>query len=703
MPEPQRQKGWQPESTVIVLPQEHLLFSVLHALPEGIEQVNVTMGYPLRNTPLYHLIEQLLDMQQHARKYKDGRVRFHYRNVLALLRHPYLYYPTTEQSDFNIAEIEQRNKIYIDFEEDGLQKDQHFYPLIFQRIEEGPALITYLMEVLRLLYDTLSYTDEDAAEEPETEATEPERQAAADQADNTDQAADQGLPFEQECIYQFYTQLQRLQEVLVGQGLAAEGQPKVELTLATFLKLFRQLIKNLRLPFTGEPLSGLQIMGLFETRNLDFQHVIILSMNEGAWPPETNPHSFIPYNLRKGFGLPVADQQEALYSYLFYRLLQRAQNVHVLYNTEDTGRLNGEMSRYLQQIKYTSPLPLHQQVLANSIQLQPPPVISIDKSPAVMESLLQYTNAHTARQKWLTPSAINLFLYCKLRFYYRYVALLYEAEAVQEEIDAPLFGNLLHYALEHLYDTYIKEVNKGNRTIAKEDFPELKNRLMASIQAAFKKEYGIPPNREYVYEGRNVIARDIIRKVAARIINHDQSQAPFTIIGLEADKEDGYYHHFPISTSAGKYTVALRGIIDRIDEKDGTVRVIDYKTGKDDKVFTTIESLFDANDPARNKAAMQTLLYGMLYIRDAEAKDGPVMPGLYNYKDLFGQRFDLMLQQKDGSKLQPLLDMRPLLPQFEAGLRQLLQQVFDPAQPFTQTTDLRKCSYCPYANLCHRD
>lgn len=663
-------EAFDPEKTVVILPQEGLLFPVLHALPPDLRSVNVTMGYPLRTTPLYNLLERLVAMQQSLRTRKDGTLLYHHSHVLAILRHPYIYFATAEASQENIREIERENRVYIDITD--LPQTHAIYEIIFKQVGEGRALITYLLQVLEMIHARVKPGGEDA--DP------------GEEKDNT------LISVEREYVYHFYVQLKRLRELLEREA--------IQLTFQTFLKLFRQVIRNLRLPFTGEPLRGLQVMGMLETRNLDFDNVIILSMNEGSWPPDMSSHSFIPYNLRRAFGMPTVDHQDAIYSYLFYRLLQRAKRVHFFYNTEDTSRLSSEMSRYLQQLIYESGLSIREHILSNEPRVQAPLAISIPKDDSIFASLDRFLHGRPESSR-LTPSAINVYLACRLRFYYRYVARLIESDQVTEDIDAPLFGNLLHNSMEILYEAYMEE--KGRKEIVKEDIKPLKDRLDGAITLAFKREYGVKPEKRYDFEGRNIIAREIIRQMAARILDYDEAHTPFEIIGLETQGEEGFYMNLPIHTRGQQEQVQLRGIIDRIDRLGDTVRVIDYKTGKDKQAFASIDSLFDRDDAQRNKAAMQTFLYSMLYVH-REGTAAPVMPGLFNVKDLFKDNFDIRLEHKEGrGKGEKIEDVRPWLAPFGEKLTALLTEIWDPATPFDQTTDEKQCRNCPYNHLCHRD
>ena len=673
----EKQSSIQLEKTAIVLPEEHMLFPALHAIPEhftlpdgstlDIDRINVTMGYPLRNTPLYSLMETLLDLQQSLRSSGKNTV-FHYRRVLSVLRHPYVYYYNSKLAKANIEYIEKRNKVYISPK--SLEKDEQLYPALFRRVEKVNDAFDYLLDILLAINSSI---DEENYEQP---------------------------TLEQEYIYQFFTQLKRLRELI--------GQQSVELSLPVFLKLFRQILVNLRLPFSGEPLRGLQIMGVLETRNLDFENLFILSTNEGSFPPAPGHNSFIPYNLRRGYGLPTSEREDSIYAYIFFSMIQRAKNVHIFYNTETGFNMNGEMSRYLYQLLFESGLPVYRQVLSNQAQLAKSLPVTIAKSPEVLQILQKYVVRQDSSYSRLTPSALNTYLDCRLRFYYKYVAGISEADEVQEDVNAMVFGNLLHRSMELVYKQFMQQ--EGRPLVEPEDFPRLKKLAETVIDQTFQEHYG--ETESFDFEGKNLIVRSVVRKFINAILSCDQQYAPFEIISLEADEdnssdtdtESGFKLDLPVLPEGQQpLTIGLKGIIDRVDRKEDKVRVIDYKTGKDTKRFVSIPSLFDREDPKRNKAVMQTLFYGLLYQNKYPEEEARIIPGLYNSKELFSKGFDVKLEiQVARNKYEAIHDIKPLASTFRSHLQDLLAEIFDPAQTFDQTEELQKCGYCQFRGLCHR-
>jgi len=303
-----------PNKTAIVLADEDLLVPILHSVPDSIDNVNITMGYPVNNTPIYSLLEHLIDLQKNAKATKT-ETRFYYKNVLAVLSHQYVNSQFQEEANQLIQFIKTNNKIVISNIE---LASCVFFQSLFIKVDSYQDLSEYLLNILHHIYNSLKKTgNEDTIHNPS---------------------------LEKEYIYHIYLSINRLKEVLEEQN--------IPIKMETYIRLVRKIIRNLRVPFTGEPLSGLQIMGILETRLLDFENLFICSMSEGVLPKTEASLSFVPYSLRKGFGLPTIEHQDAIYAYYFYRLIQRAKNVTLMYNSSSDGMKTGEMSRFLYQLKF---------------------------------------------------------------------------------------------------------------------------------------------------------------------------------------------------------------------------------------------------------------------------------------------------------------------------------------------------------------
>lgn len=650
-------KGMKPEETLIVLPDEKLLLPVLHSISPGIEKLNVTMGFPLSSTPVFNFVELIIDLQINR---KDDH--FNHRQVLALLGHPYVVAADAASSQAKRKEILRNNWVHIP--KSYLATEVMLHRVIFHELDlagvQQPLshLTRYLKAIIAEIGSLKSIGDLD-----------------------------------KEYAFHFIKFFNRLDEVFAGEtNLSASSERSQNVShLKSFLRLFRQLIRVNKIPFSGEPLRGLQIMGVLETRNLDYKNVFILSLNEGAFPALSGKGSYIPFSIRKAYKLPTVEHQDAIYSYLFYRVLQRAENISLFYNSETDVLGQGEMSRYLQQLLFESGIPIEKKVLHNPIQPQGILPIAFPKDKQVMEQLVRL-NEGNSYFKGISPSALNTYIECRLKFYLRHVAKIREADEVEEELDARVLGNFLHDVMENFY----KEIRDRKKTSLVEagDFAAFEQRVDRLIDKVFIHTYRLDPSKKVQYEGQRLVVREIVKRFAHRIIEIDSKHAPFHIEGLE---HEGLT--FTVKLDLPPYKAVVGGKIDRVDRKDDQVRVIDYKTGKDKLNFESISSLF-LRDSKRNKAAFQTLLYALLYRKNFLRSDKPVqlVPGLINRLNLFDDDFTFGLRiGKD-----QITDVTGILPEFEQHLKALFEDIFNPEQQFDQTSDLENCKFCPYTSICYR-
>jgi hypothetical protein len=645
------------EQTVVILPDEQLLFPVLNYLPPAVGSVNVTMGYLVKNAPVYIFLEAVLDLQRYTKRIGDD-LFFYHKPAKELLSSVYLHHLNPAFCKQVIRDSTLQNQVHLPAE--VLANGGELFSLVF-RVYHPETVLSGLQGIMLALSRQLS---EEA--------------------------------LERSYLFQCYRQLNRLKEVFDGRDGKLPG-------MDLMLRIFRQLFRQIRIPFEGEPLRGLQVMGVLESRNLDFKRVIICQMNEGSFPPSGTLNSMIPYNLRRAFGLPVQEQNDAVYSYTFYRLLHRAEEVHLIYTTSGSEGKPAEKSRYLLQLAEEltgEQIKKREEVVFAPVDARNAPEITIAKSDAVMQALDRYMfSPDRDSPVAFSPSALNTWLDCRLKFYFMYIAGITETEEVKEGVDAAIFGNLIHGALENLYLGFI--ARKKRTTLEAVDFPGLKPFVGPAIEKAIRKQYFLEENQEVKVEGHLAIVRDLLYNYMLQVLKWDEQQAPFQIISLEADKR--YRAQLEIKTASGPKSVALGGIIDRVDLQNGVVRLMDYKSGKDEKQFSSIASLFDRDDKNRNKAAMQTFFYGFLFRQNFPDNTRPVRPALVNLRDIFLSEFTPYLVEKE-AKAAPVevTDYADYQEDFEAGLRGLLEEIVDPEVPFDQTSDLRKCGYCPYRTLCGR-
>jgi hypothetical protein len=624
--------------TVIVLPDEGMLLPMMHSLPGELRDINVTMGFPLRDTPLFNLLDQVIEMQVRKRS-----TSFNHRQVSVILGHAYFLTLAEQEAQEKITQIVRNNRVYVPIEE--LSGSDPVFAIVFKPVDASQAT-AHLLEIVEHLGSRL--TDK--------------------------------KNFDREYAFHFHQHISRLHSIFAASEKAPDWRG--------FQKLFRQVMMMQKIPFTGEPLRGLQIMGVLETRNLDFDNVIILSLNEGQLPSPPRQGSYVPHAIRRAYGLPTWEHQDAIYAYLFYRLLQRASNISFYYSTEPDVVGNGEMSRYLQQVIIESKLPIQKKVLHNPIHVHAVHPVAVEKTPAVMQSLDRFVNV-TPEMRSLSPSSLNDYIECSLRFYLKQVAQMKEADEVEEDVDARILGSILHDVAFWLYEE-LKGIRNG--VVNPEDLNVSDERIDKLIDRAFREFYHMKDEEPVVYEGKRIVVKEIVRTFLRKVLERDADHAPFEIRMLEQDFNE------TIDLPSGK-RVRIGGKIDRADASRGTVRVVDYKTGNDDLKFDNIESLFDG-EKKHNKAAFQTILYAYVYFLHHNSPTEKIQPGLMNRNSLFGKDFKFGL--KAGGEKEPMEDVKPMLQEFGQRLHKVVEEIFDPAVPFTQTSNTKSCTWCLYKSLCRR-
>lgn len=636
--------------TAVVLCDEELLLPVLMSLPGDTEEINVTMGYPMKNTPVFSFTDALLRLHHHVRPVREGGISFYHKDVMAILLHPYFRKIAGNSAGELTAEILKSNLIMVEQNLFTGELEQR----IFRSVERASGLVDYLREIFNLILDQLAGLEE-------------QMQTALDR----------------EFIFRLLTHLNKLDTLLIQ---------RPSITKAILERLLRKTLTGLRIPFEGEPLSGLQVMGILETRLLDFRHVILLSMNEETMPASHTSQSNIPYSLRLAFHMPAREDMDAIYAYYFYRLLQRAEKVDLLYNSGSEGVKSGEMSRYLHQVIFERGTGVIRPGLEVKTREIPP--VEVDHTQEIDKKLEVYI-LDQENGRYLSPSAINTYIDCSLKFYLRYLAGIGEPDQVEEEIGAAGFGTVVHDTLQLLY-TEIAERNNQQITIKELKALVHSDQAERVLREVFIRHHFRGRKRGKL-EGRNIIMFQVMLRYLVKIIHTDLSMAPFTLVSAE----DRFERSLQIETGKGPLVIRLGGKIDRVDRVGNVLRVIDYKTGGASQEFPSLESLFDTGQRSRNAAAMQTLLYAWLV--DASYPGEQILPGLYIMKALFGEQFDPALVMKSGGQGGRVDSFGELEEEFLEQLKGVLQRLYDPDTPFTQRENDQKCSYCDFAALCSRN
>lgn len=646
------------KETAVVLCNEALLQPVLHSLPAEVKHVNITMGFPLSQTPVYSFLIALLELHTHGFNFKSGRYTF--QSVVTLLKHPYTR-QLTGQAELLEKELTRNNRFYPLPGELG--KDE-FLTRLFTPLSGNLNLCIRLSETLQQVASIY--------------------QANTSGTEDTD-AFNQ---LYRESLFKAYTTINRFRTLIEEDELTVQSE--------TFRRLLVKVLSATNIPFHGEPAIGMQVMGVLETRNLDFRHLVLLSVNEGQLPKSGGDSSFIPYNLRKAFGMTTIEHKIAVYAYYFYRLLQRAERITLMYNTSSDGLNRGEWSRFMLQFLIEWPHPITRQFLEAGQSPQGTSPITVEKTPDVMRRMQSLFDVRANPKAKFSPSALNYYLDCPLKFYYRYVAGLSAPDEVSAEIDSATFGSIFHYAAEHIY----KDLTTHGKVINKEALETLLRnevKLQDYVDTAFKKLFfNVPQNEKPEYNGVQLINSAVIARYLKQLLQNDLRYAPFTFIASEMEVDEP----IDIQTPKGVIKSRIGGIIDRMDSKDGTLRIVDYKTGGDADTPPHVESLF-IPDKKRSNYVFQTFLYAAIMCRKQPTMK--IAPALLYIHRAATETYSLVIQMGEPRKPKEAVeDFSKYEKEYRERLQGLLEEIFNPEKSFTQTEIIEKCTYCDFKALCKR-
>ena len=646
------------KETAVVLCNEALLQPVLHSLPAEVKHVNITMGFPLSQTPVYSFLIALLELHTHGFNFKSGRYTF--QSVVTLLKHPYTR-QLTGQAELLEKELTRNNRFYPLPGELG--KDE-FLTRLFTPLSGNLNLCIRLSETLQQVASIY--------------------QANTSGTEDTD-AFNQ---LYRESLFKAYTTINRFRTLIEEDELTVQSE--------TFRRLLVKVLSATNIPFHGEPAIGMQVMGVLETRNLDFRHLVLLSVNEGQLPKSGGDSSFIPYNLRKAFGMTTIEHKIAVYAYYFYRLLQRAERITLMYNTSSDGLNRGEWSRFMLQFLIEWPHPITRQFLEAGQSPQGTSPITVEKTPDVMRQMQSLFDVRANPKAKFSPSALNYYLDCPLKFYYRYVAGLSAPDEVSAEIDSATFGSIFHYAAEHIY----KDLTTHGKVINKEALETLLRnevKLQDYVDTAFKKLFfNVPQNEKPEYNGVQLINSAVIARYLKQLLQNDLRYAPFTFIASEMEVDEP----IDIQTPKGVIKSRIGGIIDRMDSKDGTLRIVDYKTGGDADTPPHVESLF-IPDKKRSNYVFQTFLYAAIMCRKQPTMK--IAPALLYIHRAATETYSPVIQMGESRKPKEAVeDFSKYEKEYRERLQGLLEEIFNPEKSFTQTEIIEKCTYCDFKALCKR-
>lgn len=643
----------------VVLGDETLLFPVLQTIPALFPDdsgqalpVNVTMGFPLISSGIYGFADLYLSVQE-AYLIKTSPTVY-YRQVEAFLSHPLTGLPELTRNTL-LRDILLEGLVEVPVAE--LVQVGELSTLFFAPLTDSLQAITQLYAAFELILY---------------------RQLDAGLLQKTDS----------ELLARVLKELNQLID-----ALSAFAD---RLSVSFVLALIRKVLQGISVPLEGEPLQGIQIMGLLESRGLDFEHVYVLGVTEGHLPKTSRTPSFIPDSIRRAYDLPVPENQDAISAYMFYRLLQRSESLSLVYNGQTDSNNSGEPSRFLRQLEFESNYQFTYIQQDQDIALQGKIRFEVPKAGEVLANLNRYLQGKGVQPIGFSASALKTYLTCPMQFFFKYVAGLKEAVEIKENIEARTIGTIVHAVMEDFYRELMSSdprITRERIAASRKGIPEL------SRQAFIRELLGKNTAADYMVKGMQEVVLAIVEKYVKQILDHDEKVAPFTLIELE-NKQD-YTLSFPVVIGGESESLLFKAIIDRVDEKGGITRIVDYKTGSDELKFTSVEGVFETDTAKPNMAMVQTMFYTYIY-EQVRGVDG-VEPNLYLVKTLGGpkSREQAKTVFNQGSKVQLQAEtLAGCKADFELALRTKIEEIFNPELPFRQTAVDSNCDYCPYRSVC---
>ena len=672
--------------SAVVLCDEKMLQSMLHSMPEKDAdgtpfKMNVTMGFPLIQTPAAGLVMTLLELHV----FGDRNGKWYYTYVANVLKHPYTVRMTGGKSAVLLDEIKDKHQFFVDPEK--FQTDP-FLNRIFCHQKDIDGLLAMLSQAMQEI--ALSYVNADT------------------------RSFD--IQLYQESLYSSYTLLNRLAAIRAMVRTDEEFLTVRDNDMSTdhYLKLIRQMMQSTSVPFHGEPAEGLQIIGLLETRCLDFENVVITGMNDENIPKAVKRTSFIPYTLREAHGMTTFEARASLYAYSFYHLIQRASDITLVYNNSVDELSKGDMSRFMTQLlveqdeMFGGNLTIEQTALEAKVQTSSRKNLSVRKTDEVMERLIKRFTGRI-----LSPSAINSYITCPFKFYLEKVAALKPDDDISEEVGNDVFGDIFHHTMEHLYKPLAKKI------LLSDTFQKLKEnerQIEQYVDDGFRKYFfKVEPFDPVTYNGEQMLNRTVIIEYVKKQLDYDAHLCPLRIDAVENDD-----HKMEIRI--GEHSFILGGIIDRIDTiRVGTSqerhRIVDYKTSATPQGFSTVDELFDSQRERRAYHILQAFYYSDIY---TESTEQPVAPALMYIKPASIPQTDgtedesiikCAADQESGSEKKksrqpktPVLDFATQMKQeFHERMTAVINEMFSKDVDFTQTTNLHACTYCDFKQICGRE
>lgn len=654
------------DKIAVVLANEKLLWPILKLLPDAVEHVNITMEYPIKYTPAYSFIELVLKIHLLFENQNTTRKHIYYSDFLNLLRHPFF---TTYTNTLSLQ-----------------KKNNEIIQLI---IDKNYAFITHVLlkEIYEEDYNKLASVFEPWISSP-VAVNELSKLLNVVQSTHLTSDLNNYKSTELEYLFVLIKNFNIINNYVVRYSYYQ--------SLKALKVLLRQVIGSASAAFIGEPLKGIQIMGVLETRTLDFENIIFVSVNEGVLPSGKNQNSFIPNDLKRYFGMPLYSDKDAIYAYHFYRLLQRANNICITYDSETDAFGKGEKSRFVSQLMLELPVYNPEVKIKETVAIGKTSdviyddAIEIKKTNDSLELIYQKARANDL-YNGLSPSSLITYKECSLKFYFRYGVGLKETESFEESAQANTFGSILHESLEHLYSPYI------NKLITDFDIKQISKKMPSVVETTFLNYF----SKSEAFFGKNLLQQHVLKVYVEKLLSSDKDfitslkkqNKELNILYLEKELSAA----IEVEINGEKIPVYIKGKSDRIDRFGNTVRIIDYKSSisdKDDFNFSDFDKLF--SDKKYDKM-LQLFLYAWLVYKNNIAKPEEIKPCIIPFKKFLKQPQQLFLM-KD-----VLIFSEKLFNEFEQHLTVFIESVFNTGEYFKQTENPDNCKYCAYKIICNKE
>ncbi len=621
-----------PDNTAIILSEESLLFPVLNSIPPNIRDINISMGSPVKDSPVYNFIIFVLTF---ILKHHDKNEGFQYlfNDIKSLLIHPYIFKDYETNIKEFLEKYETTNILYL-YDDNLSELNDKLRQLInYDKINNWSELFTYLTFLINFLKKTLIINDN---------------------------------KIDLEYLFVIHKQFTRIKENFIKYN--------PDISLKDTFKILQDLFKNAIVPFSGEPLKGLQILGMLETRALDFDNIFILSVNEGIIPKGKTSQSIIPTEIRKQNEMTYYEKRDAIFAYYFYRLIKGAKKVTILYNTEADNFSKGEKSRFIEQLNHefkaiNTKSDVTERLITMKAESSPIKPLEIVKDKVIINKLktLRYS-----------ASALNRFIFCPLSFYFKYITQIQEIQEPETGLEPKSFGTIIHKILESVYKPFIGE------EITRENIERIIKELTFTVENHFSNTLQIKNTKN----GKNYLNKMLIIKLLEDFFNNELKSTPFIIKALEKELR----YSMPLNIEAETVQLKLRGIIDRIDKHDSKLRIIDYKTGMYNNLNNTLnlDSNFDEiiEQVSKSKELLQLSFYNLLMSNDNKyGKNRETKYGIIYFKSL-SKGIKLLENNGDTDEISRHI------------ISEILNNILDKTSTFTQTKNKENCKLCPYKNIC---